>query len=469
MSGTPSPHLLDEILRTVTRRYQVPEMPVPSGPVGEASPAERLAIAIEQARRAVVHGKVPDGSLKRRFADALADMVREAIHPDSGDPAFQAMVLRHRAAPVREFASLSARAEGDRRVVLAAVNAVAHPNRQQRMAPGWQREALADLHASAASASWSALRGIAQRLVGSPDNEDDAPVAPGLARLLDNPALQRLQRIEALGADQLVRRYVSLWDRVGPRPGSATALAQGVSAQQRGAGAEALAAQALHAMARRLNEAEGDDAPYRVVTSLRVPASIPASHERAKTEWDVVLLRRASPIDGLPAWDVCLLVEVKASVDAATTDFPRLLRGIRLLAHATDDAAYAFESRQGTVCLQGASLGALSASEAELRRTVLYCCDARAETAPRLLGAASRMQLLSADESLAFASHLAASEHADARELEPLWHSLLESERWKTVLNQYATLHQVRGLMVHTEDLHGAIDQATLNQAVGNG
>lgn len=421
-------------------------------------------MAIEQARQAVAHGKVPDDSLKRRFADALADMVREAIHPDSGDAAFRAMVLRHRAAPVREFASLSARAEGDRREVLAAVNSLAHPNRLQRMAPGWQRDALADLHASAAASSWSALRGIAQRLIDSPDNGNDSPVALALTRLLDNPAVQRLQRIEALEADALVRQYVSLWDRVGPRPGSATAVAQGVSAQQRGAGAEALAAQALEVLARRLNEAEANHAPYRVVTSLRVPASIPASHERAKTEWDVVLLRRAGPVDGMPAWDVCLLVEVKASVDAATTDFPRLLRGIRLLAHAKEDAAYAFGSHQGTVYLRGAALGALSASESNLRRTVLYCCDARAETAPRLLSAASRMQLLSADESLVLASHLAASQHADVRDLEPLWLALLEAERWKTVLNQYSTLRQVRELMVHTEDLLCAI-----NQAVGNG
>jgi hypothetical protein len=463
MSGTPSPPLLDETLRTVARRYQVPALPVPSGQNREATPAESIAMAIEQARLAVVHGKVPDVSLKRRFSDALAGMVREAIRPDAGDPAFQAMVLRHRVASVREYASLSARAEGDRRAVLAGVNAIAHPNRQQRIEPGSQREALAALHAAAASSSWSALPGIVQRLIDSPDTGNGSPVAPGLARLRDNPALHRLQRIEALGADEAVRQYLSLWDRVGPRPGSATAVARGASAQQRGAGAEALAEQALLALARRLNEPEDDNAPYRVVTSLRVPASIPASHERAKTEWDVVLLRRASPVDGMLAWDVCLLVEVKASVDAATTDFPRLQRGIRLLAHAKEDAAYVFESRQGQVCLRGAALGALSASEADLRRTVLYCCDAGAEASPRLLGAASRMQLLSADESLDFASRLAANQQANARDLEPVWHLLLESDRWKAVLSQYSTLRQVRELMVHTEDLVSAISRATGN------
>ncbi len=419
-------------------------------------------MAIEQARRALVHGEVPDLPLKRRFTTALACMVREAIHPDSGDPVVQAMALRHRVAPVREFASLSARADGDRRAVMAAVNAMAHPNRQQRLPPGRQREMLAHLHAAAASSSWPALRDTVQRLLDMPETETGSPAEPGLIRLLDNPALQRLLRIEALASDERVRHYQSLWDRHGPRPGSASAVAQGLTARQRGAGAEAVAAQALQVLARRLNEAEGPGERYRVVTSLRVPASMPASHERAKTEWDVALLRRASPHDGMPAWDVSLLVEAKASVDAATTDFLRLLRGIRLLAHANPDAAYLFKARPEAVRLRGSALSALSTSEADLRGTVLYCCDGPAETSPRLLSAASRMQLLSADASLAFAGKIATNQHADARDLEPVWHALLESDRWKAVLNQYPMLHQVRELTVHTEDLVAAIHRAPL-------
>lgn len=189
------------------------------------------------------------------------------------------------------------------------------------------------------------------------------------------------------------------------------------------------------------------------MTSLRVPASIPASHERAKTEWDVVLLRRRSA----EAWDVCLLVEVKASVDAATTDFPRLLRGLCLLAQADADIVYAFDTQQGTVPLHGASLRALPTDEASLAATVLYCCDAPAEAAPRLLGAASRMQLLSAPATLAFASALAGTQHADPCDLEPVWHHLLASPKWGAVLHQLPMLRAVRDLMVHTDDLLAAL------------
>jgi hypothetical protein len=276
--------------------------------------------------------------------------------------------------------------------------------------------------------------------------------------LLANPALARLQRLEALSSDEFVRRYQSLWDRNGPRPGSDSAAAQGSASRQRGAAVEASAAQVLEALARRLNETEGPQVTYRVVTSMRVPASIPASPERAKSEWDVVLLRSAPPVDSTAVWDVCLLVEAKASVDAATTDLPRLLRGLRLLGHAKEDAVYSFESHEGTVRLRGASLSALPTDEADLASTVLYCCDAPAEATTRLLSAASRMQLLSAPASLEFASKLAEQQHMDTQCLEAVWHQLLESPRWRAVLHQYPMLRQARELMVHTADLSAAID-----------
>lgn len=296
-----------------------------------------------------------------------------------------------------------------------------------------------------------------------PEIANEPQFERGLTRLVDGPELQRLRRLEALAADELVRQYVSLWDRHGPRSGSSTAAAQGSVSQQRGAAVEALAAQALEALARRLNETQPGLASYRVVTSMRVPASIPASPERAKSEWDVVLLRHAEAVHETAAWDVCLLVEAKASVDAATTDFPRLLRGLRLLAHAQQHVAYSFETQQGPVSLNGASLSALTTDEAGLTRAVLYCSDAPAEATPRLLSAASRMQLLSADASLEFASSLTDKQHADSRDLEPVWHQLLESPRWAAVLNQYPMLRQVRGLMVHTEDLVAAINGTAQN------
>ncbi len=281
-----------------------------------------------------------------------------------------------------------------------------------------------------------------------------------MTRLLNSAALTRLRRLDTLASDDLVRQYQTLWDQHGPRPGSLEAVSQGSASQRRGAVVEALAAQALEALARRLNEAEGAQASYRVVTSMRVPASIPASHERAKTEWDAVLLRQAKMADASAAWDVCLLVEAKASADAATTDLPRLRRGLRLLAHAEQNVDYAFEAQQGAVRLRGASLRTLAIDDTDLTRVVLYCCNAPAEAAPRLLSAASRMQLLSAPASVEFASALAQKHTADPQDLEPVWHQLLESPRWAMVLHQYPTLLQARELMVHTDDLLAAIGKS---------
>ncbi|KMQ81116.1 hypothetical protein BPMI_03040 [Candidatus Burkholderia pumila] len=225
-------------------------------------------------------------------------------------------------------------------------------------------------------------------------------------QLLDSPALIRLQRIDALKAGGAVQRYITLWDRHGPRSGTSAAVAQGAASKRRGEQGEALAAHAIEELAQRMNEAQGADA-YRVMTSMRVPSTISSSHDRAKTEWDVALLKRAD----IDAWNVRLLVEAKVSPDAATTDFPRLLRGLRLLASADANAGYTVATQQGPVRLRGASLCALS---------VLHSCYAPADAAPRLL--------------------------------EPVWHQLLESPRWSTVLNQYPTLRQVRELMVHPDD-----------------
>jgi hypothetical protein len=329
------------------------------------------------------------------------------------------------------------------------------------MLPGRQRDALAQLHTCAFRASWSQLFDTAQRLSLMPEIKNESAFLLDLARLLDSPALERLRRLDVLGSDELVRQYQSLWDAQGPRSGSRTALAQGAASQQRGAAVEALATQALEALAWRLNKEKGAAALYRVVTSMRVPASIPGSSDRAKSEWDVVLLRRASTDDAMAEWDVCLLVEAKASVDAATTDLSRLLRGLHLLAHAEEKVAYPFETKQGIVRLRGASLRALTADKTDLTRAVLYCSDAPAEAAPRLLSAASRMQLLTAQASVEFASTLAEKHQANFQDLEPVWHQLLESPRWGAVLHQYPMLRKARELMVHTEDLLAAINATT--------
>jgi len=447
--------LLEETLRIVARRYRLPDVAVYNDKASEASVATTLAITIEQGRCAAVRSEV----LERTFMEALARLIEEALRKDSGDPVFQAMLLRRRATQVREYASLSAQADQDRRFIHASVNGIAHPGKQRTLSGG-QREGLAQLHTLASSPYMSQLDDTVRHLLAMPEFANEPSSQRGLSRLLESPALERLRRLEALTSDELVRRYRSLWERNGPPSGSADAAAQGYASQQRGAIAEARAAHALEVLAQRLNEEERAVSAYRVVTSMRVPASIPASPDRAKSEWDAVLLREAKTVDATPASDVCLLVESKASVDAATTDLPRLLRGVRLLAHAEESVVYAFETAQGTVHLRGASLRALTTDEAALQRTVLYCCDARAEAAPRLLSAASRMQLLSAQASLEYASRVTDQQHADAQELAPVWHELLGSPQWHAVLNQYPKLRQVRDLMVHTEDLLAAIETA---------
>ncbi|OZI35040.1 hypothetical protein CAL29_12180 [Bordetella genomosp. 10] len=478
---TPRSDALDDMLQAVVRRYRIPADPsaspasttlatpkLPTTPAAttapviaaaprEDNPADVLARVIEQARVATAREREPYTSVKDAFIDALARLVQDAMRPAGGDFAFQAMVLRHRAPRVREYASLSAHAERDRRQVRSAVNAVAHPGKQRGLPPGVLRETLAQLQAHAAAAAWPALADAARRALLIPEIAADPPLASGLLKLSDDAALERLQRLAGLAEDAGVRQYEALWDRRGPRSGSAQAAALGRTTQQRGAAVEALAAEALQAWARRLGEAAGDPAAYRVVTSMRVPAAIAGKAERAKTEWDVVLLRRAAipreAHDAKETWDVCLVAEVKSSVDAATTDYPRLSRGLRLLKEADAGACYAFACNQGTVALRGASLQALPAEGDGLAGAVLYCCDAPADEAPRLLNAASRMQLLSAPESLAYAARLAENAPADRSTLEPVWRKLLSSPQWRPVLQQYATLHQVRELMVHVADL----------------
>lgn len=380
-----------------------------------------------------------------------------------GDPAFQVMVLRHRASQVAEYASLSAQADQDCRRVRTAVDAIAHPEKLQRSRLGAeQRETLAQLRSLASAASWSALADTARQLLSMPAVSAESSLERGLRQLLDGHELAQLQRLANLASDELVQEYRSLWDRQGPRSGSPAAAAQGSAAQRRGAAVEAAAAQALAALAKRMNEAAENPATYRVVTSMRVPSSFPGSTDRAKSEWDAVLLQQAAPTDQTPVWDVRLLVEVKASVDAATADFPRLLRGLQLLTHADPQAVYSFATQQGEVRLRGASLAALSTDCAALSAYVLYCCDVPPDAAPRLLSASTRMQLLSAEASLAFAGKLATGQPADPLDLDPVWQAVVESPRWVAVLNQYPMLQRVRALMVHIADLSAAIDANSL-------
>lgn len=467
---------LARTLARVDRRYRVPALPSSLTLAHDGPPAVALALAIEQARTALVAGREPGEMAKGLFLDALARLIGDALRTDGGDPAFAAMVLRHRSPRVREHASLSAHAERDRRQLRATANALAHPAKAQRLPPGAVRDALVAVHDAAAAGDWSRLADAADRLNQLQEPREEPRELPDAARRLrDDGALARLRRLDELASDPEVIRYRALWDRQGPSAGSAQAAASGAGAQQRGDAVEGLATDALQALVDRMNAGAisemdatstavdaavrgdaGDRATYRVVTSLRVPAAFPGDAQRAKSEWDVALLRRHDA----DTWDLLLLIEAKASADAATTDLPRLLRGLRLLAQADPRATYAFASHQGEIPLRGASLRALPTEEAELARAVLYCSDAPAEQAPRLLSAASRMQLLSAPASLDFADQLERGLAVQPRQLEPVWDQLLTAPAFAPVLRQHATLRTVRELMVHPSDLMAAVRAA---------
>jgi len=471
---------LSKLLESLPRRYRVPAydgaaLTALAAARTDANPAAVLAITIEQACQIKAADGVPGAELQARFIGALEQLLREAMRPHAGDPVFQAMVLRHHAPQVREFASLRAHAARDRRELLAAINALAHPGKQQRLPAGPWRTALARLHEAGLAAlqtpltSWPQLADAIRVALTLPEVAADRATATTLQQLLESAAGARLRRLDALSLDSDVRHYQTLWDRIGPRSGSPRAIAQGAASHRRGAAVEARTQQALEALARRLEATQPGGFCYRVVTSMRVPAAIPAATDHAKTEWDAVLLCRPrreggaatphSPVPGedpanaaLP-WDVCLLVEAKACADAAATDLPRLLRGLQVLARADVATNYRFSTHQGEVVLRGASLCGLRADAQGVAQTVLYCCDAPPEDRPRLLGAASRMQLLSTPASLAFASALAQGHAADAGVLQDVWQQLLDSPQWAPVLQQYAALRQGRAMMVSVDDL----------------
>ncbi|OXH85727.1 3-deoxy-D-arabino-heptulosonate 7-phosphate synthase, partial [Burkholderia multivorans] len=86
-----------------------------------------IATVIEEARVALAAHTAPEAALQDRFVAALARMIRDAVDPHMGDPAFQAAVLRHDAPSVRDYAALSAHADQDRRALRSTVNTLAHP------------------------------------------------------------------------------------------------------------------------------------------------------------------------------------------------------------------------------------------------------------------------------------------------------------------------------------------------------
>lgn len=576
------PPLLDEILQNAARRYRVPAVADAASQNIDGKPASRAALAIEVARvqledryeHGCGSGNEPgdkreyernnergyeadfesgesDGSIKSTFLAALDGLIRQALQGSQADPVFLAMLLHHQAEQVREYAALSAQADQDRRTMRNIVNAIAHPAKQQRASSAQLARALHKLHEAASAGDWTKLAATARKLLeqGPPKH---SPEESTLVRILEEPALARLQRLVTLESDEQVQQYQALRSQAGPRSGSADASAAGAESRKRGASTEARTAQAIQALAERLNQESGSHDAFRVVTSLRVPAAIVADARRGKGEWDTVLLQRSArqnstcvpvaaristhgsiatfqqtsnassalentrfqqssianhqasdeqngPQEARPAansvlhndtpiWNVCLLVEAKASADAATKDLPRLLRGVNLLAQADANTTYSFSCREGTVQINGQSLVALKLDLPEpdilelgpleppgaiqpsalqrsapkpdttkLKQTVLYCCDELPENGTRLLSAASRMQLLSTPASLNYATKLQRNQATTLQELEPVWRQLLNSPHWRPVLHQYQTMRQARDLMVHPDDLLEAI------------
>lgn len=483
--------------------------------VSQADPSRVLAVVIEEARQVQADGKVPTSVLKQAFITALERLIRDAMGtllapaasqlnsgwtdaapPEEhsgkaeGEPAFQALVLRHRSPQVEEYVSLSGSIRQDRQQLVRAINAVAHPGKLQHMPTGWQRDAMAALqrslpvapsdlkngpmvsqasaptaesHAeskSLKSLSWAEFADALRVVLTSPDISTEPMLERHLTEILNNPALQRLQRFETLATNQDVCDYLMLQSQQGPRAGSTTAAALGSASRQRGQAVEDKAAQVFRALLARINcqqDASSDALHYQLVTAMHAPSSLTGGARHAKTEWDVVVLERMGTEPDI--WDLRLLVEVKASADAAVIDFPRLVRGLELLAQADADQIYTFETAQGRIKIRGASLVGLSTDDAALKKMVRYWCDAPPVLAAQALNPANRMRLLSAPACVAFASLLSQGRYADPAMLEAVWDELLESPRLRPVLHHFPLVQIVQGLTISPVDMHASNEQ----------
>lgn len=467
------PPLLLEALRDAPRPYRMPPLPADAQAAREAGVDAALAFALEQARMAHESGATAPDPVRDLFLWALAEVIRTALRAEGGDPAFQAQALRARAPEVDAYAALQAQAKADVRAVRTAVSAFAHPARVERLPPSATREALRPLHGLVQAGDWEALGRAAEFLKQCPpaeadwpdarDAQDapeslDAPNVPNLAAslsaLAELPALRRLRRTAALLQLESVQRYLALCGQRGPQAGSQAAAATGRAAARLGAAAETATVQAFGEVAALLNRQPGEAGLYSVVQGLRTPGSFVGAVHGAKDEWDVALLRAAPGGDAL---DVVLLAEVKACAAAATTDLPRLRRGLRRLALADEGRRYAFAGVGGEVWLSGRSLRRLQPPPAGLPPRALYCCTAPADAAPRWLDAAAKAVLLAEPASLAFAAALSDGAAPDVQALAPAWDALATVPRLRTALGQFGLARDAREAMLHPRDLLAAV------------
>lgn len=415
------PPRLQAALVAARRRYRMPPLPDTAAHAVAAGTATAVAWAIEQARAG--------GDAADVFTASLAQLVAAMLAPATGDPAFQAAVLRAGEPSVDEAARLDASRVADARAVRTAADAVAHPGKLRGMAPGAARDALAHFHAMAMEGAWADVRAAAE--------------SAGVDALRSHPALARLQRAGALEETDTVRRYRALLALAGPPAGSSDAAAQGRASARAGDDAERAAMAAFETLAARLGG-------LRAVRGLRVPAGFPGAALGGKDEWDLALLR------GDPGGaDVVLVAEVKATPSAATRDLPKLLRGLQRLAQADAQTAYAFASDQGSVVLAGRSLRGLAPTPA-LPLHVIYCSTAQPNE-PGPLSPESRAQLLAEPASIAFAQALIAGGAPRAAALVPVWEAMHASPHLRAVLHQFPTAVAVREAMLHPDDLLSAL------------
>ncbi|MDB5750433.1 MAG: hypothetical protein JWP65_854, partial [Ramlibacter sp.] len=402
--------------------------------------------AIEAARA----GTLPPAQVRDLFTLSLAALVRRALAPEGGDPVFQALVLHAGSEPVREHVRLATRAAADRRTLRAAIDAVAHPGKLRDMPAAALRDALARLHALLESGAWAQLHAATQATLVHASG--DARLHAALASLLAEPALERLQRGDALRPVADVQRYLALAQQRGPPAGSELAAAQGRASARLGSDAEAATLQALRTIAGLLEEGR-PAGRYRAVAGLRTPAGFPGAADKAKDEWDGAIVRTDA---GADAADVLLLAEVKAAPAAATPDFARLVRGLERLAQAGAETTYLFPTAGGELRIRGASLRRLLPHRDALPAHVVYCCAAM-EAQPQPLGAATRAVLLAEPATVAFARQLAGGEPAPHDALAPVWQDLTTAPRLRSALNQYRTAVAARDAMLHPDDLLAAV------------
>lgn len=446
--------LLLAALRAAPRRYRMPPLPAGIEAAKEGGAEAVLAFAIEAARVAQEQGGPPLAAAKGLFTRALAELIRTALRPEVGDPAFQAQVLEAREPAVGEHVRLLAQAGADRRGVRSALDAIAHPGKLRHLEASATKDALSRLHRLAQAGEWPELRQALGQWLAQPPSEGD-PGREVLEALHASPGLGRLERGRALLGHDAVQRYQVLRERCGPPAGSDAALAKGRAATRVGAQAEALTAQAFQRVAELLNRRQQDLVRYRVVQGLRMPGGFPGEAGRAKDEWDVAIVRGA---DAEGPADLVLLAEVKASPAAATPDFSRLVRGLQRLARVDAEAVPAFPCAGGTVRIAGRSLRGLHLHDSRsLLPQVIYCCTAPPGSPVQVLAPASRAVLLAEPASIAFACRLAQGGSPGHESLDPVWEALSTEPRLRATLHQYETARRVREAMLQPQDLVSAL------------